>query len=266
MLRNALLTSVKTELKLNVSLLNPKSKHNSSNIRLTCCRRMGVELWGLSTLPSFLCCVCWWCEAYCQNIPVKRGQGWWCSKGSGPKRLKRTRETQTEVSPHRGTWTCPCGAAAVWWRWAPFSLCCPADQTAALGSARPSSPGSTHQSPPGSKRTYSSPHTGTPDVPAPLWNPGREIDFPFFNIHSGILLDILTYLYRVQMPPGSCYGQAGAGSSSMWDRLCFWGGTAAHPSCSGVLPLADTCSPSLVDLREKGGKRGLNYTVKQYIF
>lgn len=90
------------------------------------------------------------------------------------KKTKQMRESQTAVLPHRGTWTCPCGAAAVWWRWAPVSLCCPADQTAALGSAHPSSPGSTHQSPPGSKQRYSSLHTGTPGAPVPLREPGRE--------------------------------------------------------------------------------------------
>lgn len=56
------------------------------------------------------------------------------------------------------------------------------------------------------------------------------------------------HLCREQRPPGSCCEQAGVGSSSKWDRLCFLGDIAARPSYNDVLPQADICSPSLVDL------------------
>lgn len=60
-----------------------------------------------------------------------------------------------------------------------------------------------------------------------------------------------TYPYRVQKPPGNCSVQDGAESSSRWGRLNFWDDTAAHLFYSDVLPLADTYSPSLVDLSRR---------------
>ena len=74
--------------------------------------------------------------------------------------------------------------------------------------------------------------------------------FFFFHLkQSSSLFKKPTHLYRVQMPRGSYSAQAWDESSSRWGHLCFWDDTAAHLSYSGELPLADTCSPSLVDLK-----------------
>lgn len=238
--------------------LNDKKKANL----LTCCRQTGVGPSGLSRRLNSLCFVCWWSEAYYQNIPEKG------------KRQQRFENTLTSEDPQRRSdggltsqrnmnmpmWSC---SSLVTLR-ARLSVL----PSGSNSSSRLSAPFLSWVHTSISSWQYAnvqfSPywHSCRSCTSAGRWGLDTLASLWFWSKHFNAFFSMCVYLYKEQTLQGSCCELAEVLSSSTSGLLCFSDGTAGHPSCSGARPPADIYNPSPVDLGTERRNQMLHYTLK----